>query len=357
MKNTRDSVLDFMRGHYLLSMFFGHMSYYVGNSLFTFYEGNSSLWASPAEGFVFLSGVFALASYNSKIIKHNLRSTFLFFWKKAAIFYALTVVLTLLYTILAHYLEKGPYVGNGFHYTDLPTLLFEAITLQYNYSWADLTQMYFYLFLLAPVIGFMFSKKLWMFVLGLSLYMWSTTLGRNSCEFWCVSFFEVSAWQFLFVLGMVAYNFKQLFLKLYVWFAKHFAARVLLYAIFGLTTIGSVADYFYKMLAADASRYIHLLVNKENLGIGRLVVFFVWFAFIYHIIKLNEKFLTSRLDWLYGLFGRNSLDTYIVQSAVLFGFFYLPLQYSFWKNTLYIALATAFVWVILKVKMQFKVLK
>lgn len=335
----RLEIFDLLRGHFLISMFFGHLSYYVGNSLFTAYEGNSSLWVSPAEGFIFLSGFFCTYIYLPKLLNGSFTSVLKSLWKKAIEMYFLSVFLTVIYTLVGVSLGKAPYVGNGLMYSGVLNLIRDALSLEYNYSWADIIMLYVPFFLVSPFILLAFKHRLKLIVLFISFIIWLQSFGKLSCSGFCISFFNVYAWQFLFILGMFIADSREIFISLHSMLVRNLLLKLSFFIVCLLLVILSVLDVFYKYFDPSVSKLIRMWVNKENIATLRIILFLYWFGVLYLFFERFKNFFVKKLGFIYLTFGSHSLLTYILQSVILFVFFYFPLRFSFWLNTLYESVA------------------
>ncbi len=249
------------------------------------------------------------------------------------------VTLTIIYTAVANYFGKGPNVSGGLQSFDFQTLVIKALTYKYNYSWADILMMYIPFLILAPLLLQAFKSRLSFLVLGISALLWASNLGKSSCDTFCVSFFEVTSWQFLFILGMFVAFKKDFFANLYQHVFSNVYLKGLVFIAFILTVIASVYDVFFQGFTGSTKEIMNILINKENIGAGRILVFGLWMCVYYFLIqKYIDKF-PKLLRFIYEELGKNSLTTYVIQSIVLFVFYYFPLRYSFWPNNLYQVLA------------------
>lgn len=223
-------------------------------------------------------------------------------------------------------------------------LVANTLLLRHVYGWADILVLYIPLLLIAPIILVLFKKRLAWVVLALSVLLWSVNFKNTNCTIACVSFFELTAWQLIFVLGMLAGFYKDTLANLYRNIKKFKLIKYSLVLLFIITVLLSVLNNIFE----NYKTYTDLLFNTETLGIGRIIVFALWFTVLYMSIEKYQSFTIKYFGWLYLTFGQNSLRTYIVQSAILFGFFYLPLPYSFWLNSLYYVFAILVTWGVVK---------
>jgi len=324
----------------LLAILVDHLNYYTGNSIFTFYNGNGRLWVSAAEGFVFLSGFFVSYVYYPKLAGGAVKNTFKILFKKSRNLYLWSIFLTLGYTALALNTNRYPMTLNVDSVSILKDLVLNTLILRHVYGWADILVLYIPLLLLAPIILLLFKKRLSWLVLALSVLIWSLNFKNTNCTLACVSFFELTSWQLIFVLGMLAGFYKDNLAKLYRYIKEFRLIKYSIVLLFIITVLLSVLNNI-----SDNYKYpSDLLFNTETLGIGRIIIFALWFTVFYMFIEKYKTFITKYLGWLYLTLGQNSLRTYIVQSTVLFGFFYLPLPYSFWLNSIYYLFAILVTW-------------
>lgn len=71
-----------------------------GPSLFHLLSGGGRLFASPAEGFFVISGILVGYIYGPRMVK-SFKHAAVKLWKRAFLLYALSVVFTLIYTVIA----------------------------------------------------------------------------------------------------------------------------------------------------------------------------------------------------------------------------------------------------------------
>lgn len=293
---------------------------------------------------MFLSGFFVTYIYYPKVNNRSAKRSFKVFFKKAAKLYFWSIFLTLGYTLIAFQTSKYPMPMNEIYSGNLKGMLLDTLLLKHVYGWADILVLYIPLLLAAPIILVLFKQNLSWLVLTLSVMMWSVNFNNTSCTFACVSFFDISSWQLMFILGMTSGLYKNKFAKYYKNIKNN---RRFKYLIIGLF-LSSIFLSAFSNFTNNYKTLTNAMFNTETLGIGRIIVFGVWFTFFYMLIEKYQRFITKYLGWLYLKFGQNSLQTYIVQSAILFGFYYLPIPYSFWLNSVYYIFAILLTWGLLK---------
>src|SRR5688572_10329756 len=94
----RDLRLDLLRGFCVFAMVVDHIG---GSSWLYALTGGNRWLVSAAEGFVFLSGLTMGLVYREKVRRLGLRATTRLVLRRAVTLYWLTVVLTLIFTVLA----------------------------------------------------------------------------------------------------------------------------------------------------------------------------------------------------------------------------------------------------------------
>ena len=332
----RNKVLDILRGHYLVAILVDHL--YRFPSLFEFYNGRGMLWVSAAEGFVFISGYLLGVINSPKLDTHG-------FWhvagkllKRAIKLHMISVFFTVVYSLIGLNAGYYPTIGQSIKYTNFWEIVLNALFLRYAYGWADLLLLYVILVALSPVIIYAVHRGFWYLVIFVSFTFWAGNLYFTDLPMISGSVFPLLAWQFMFVLGIVASKYRY---KLSEYYGKYFRANkklpiyLLLVVVLASLTL-SVQDFYYGMFSGPVKDWLVFLFDKYKLGPGRIVLFFVWFTFLYLATHLFYKQIVKYFGWLYLVFGENSLTTYIIQSIVLFSWFYFP-QYlipgDFWTNT------------------------
>lgn len=333
VRPTRNLKLDLLRGHYLIAILVDHLSYYVGASAFIFYNGYGNLWVSAAEGFVFLSGFFVGYIYYPRLLSTKFINIVRSLWTRALLIYIWSVLLTILYSVIGLKVGKAPLLGKGIVYDNILDIVVNAARFKYFYGWADILSVYIPYVLVSPFILYLIRRRMAWLVLSASFILWFLNLKNIECTRACISVFNLLSWQFLFILGIYIGSRKDTFKKIYNTKVKSRPGITLLLAVFFVTLYLSVLDTFYNLLPIQSRDMMGYLFGKLTLGPGRIAMFIIWITTMYLFIETFFSYLNKYLGWLFILFGKNSLATYIIQSLVLFAFFYLPFEYGYVRST------------------------
>lgn len=342
--------LDLMRGYFILLIGSIHLAYYP--SFFGAVDGRGQLWVSEAEGFFLISGLLIgiiRRNYIRKLclglgIKRMLGRG----WK----LYLASVILSVLYLVIGRTLTAYGIEGakGGLDIATQPfELIWRVISLQYSYGWADFLGYYAAYMFMAPIVLWLFFKKLWWIVGVLSLFVyvlrWSGDFG------WLNPFLQ---WQVYFFLGsIIGYNWGELnsrFKSVGTVVQKRLSAGVMLasVSIMAISLIVVVLPTFYSANSLPAGLYGHFIASLKSLGtnvmydhlflnnrIGLLrpVLALVVLAGLFAFVIKFETVIMKTIGKLLLPYGQNSLYVYVLQSACLFIVPFFLLAGNFYVNT------------------------
>ncbi len=344
----RNKVLDILRGHFLLAILVDHFHKFP--SIFEYYNGKGDLWVSAATGFVFISGLLLGVINFPKIKSHGMSFVAKHLIQRGVKLYFLSVLLTVLYSILGLYLGKWPYIGQGILYTNSKDILQNALLFKYSYGWADLLIFYAILLLISPLVIFLVHKGRWRGVLIVSFCLWLYAFITPGLQRYTGSYFPVISWQFLFVLGIIVGKYRS---KFSTWYRRYFTGEVIfpklvLVISFFSVLLLTILDVRLNAFSGRTKEIIDLLMNKLELGPGRIIAFFIWFTFLYVLVHTFYAYIAKYLGWLYFSFGKNSLLTYTIQSVILFASFYISTPGGFLLNSLITVFVILLNWVLVE---------
>lgn len=341
VKSNRILALDLLRGYFLAVILIDHLAQFPG--FFELFTGKGWLWASAAEGFFIISGVMVGIIRGKELQKQAFVVVAKKLWRRGGQLYLWAVGLTLLYTAIGLY-----FAGSADLKPDLATdasvltIVWNTITLQYIYGWADFLPHYAICMLIAPAGLYLLRKRLWWAVLLLSLAAWF----MRGTSF-------VIAWQLLFFGGMVAgYHLQDIQAWISTW--PSLRRKLVQRGIYSLTFVTLAASVTVvhvrpflegyqetgPMVVSNMSQYSQVLADrtgwlfdKITLAPGRIVVAALWFLTLYLLFRRFEAPIVRRLGWLLLPLGRNSLFVYIAQSAWVFALpLLLPSTTNLWLN-------------------------
>ncbi len=352
----RNNTLDLLRGHFLVAILIAH--FYKFPSPYIYYFGRGEMWVSSAPGFVFISGLVIGMISKKRIQKDGLKQATIKIFKRGFKLYVISVFLTVGYTVAALEIGRWQDLNYGILQAGYFEILWKSLLLQYSYGWADLLLYYsVMLMFVAPVVLFFLNKGWWKILLAFSTLLWLGLYfypGRTQLT---GSYIPVESWQFLFVVAMMCGYYKDKIAPIYrKYFYGEKSGRFLFVFFTGIAiTVGlSIGDRFYNSFRGEFGAFLDQILIKRELGPGLVFMFFYWFSALYYLFQRFERPITKWLGWLYLPFGKNSLLTYTVQSVFLFVQFYLPLQISYWWNTLSTTVLILVVWVSVIAILQFE---
>lgn len=312
----RLSKLDFLRGHYLIAVLVDHIGIVLGSSIFIFYNGNGFLWVSAAEGFVFLSGFFIgyLYVYSTKYSIGEVTRKLL---SKALQLYVITASLTIIYTLVIKQLGLNLDMGGTPHPGTTLEMIKNTLMLKYDYGWANIISLYVPYIFISPLVIYFFRKKAYWAVLIPSFLLWIYST-INPIVIPYVSHFSFLSWQFLFFLGVFAGSSFDSLVKAKKWVMERRWAVVTILSLFVITVFLSVLHAFYGQEILVGDRVLEILFVKYTIGYLRIPLFLLWMTAMYIIISFVYGRLPKFVKTVYETFGRNSLNTYILQSIFMF---------------------------------------
>lgn len=333
-KPSRILTLDLLRGLFLVIIFVDHLAY-APSLLFQFATGTSGTFASAAEGFFAISGILVGYIYGPRILK-NTKAIVIKIWRRALLLYGLTVGFTLFYAAWAGLLPGG-YSRQPNWEGSVGDLVLNAATLHFHFGWADFLARYAVFMVFAPLAIWLIAKhKAWI-VAVISIGTW--WLWRD-IPGWQI----FTAWQVIFMIGIII-GFYLPAIEKYATSQKHHLKQTLWWLVVGtavLTYIGVVLRYsilpFLDPQLTNALPQAWLgWLDRESLGLGRILVGILWFSGLYLLFRRFEQQINRLTLGALLLLGQNSLFVYSFEALVIFTIdvlFPAPLHASILLNTI-----------------------
>ena len=378
----RIDALDLMRGWFLVVIAADHLLRFP--SIFDPFTGRGLLWVTAAEGFFFISGMLVGIARGRDVHTKGIQAATKKVWSRAAKLYVASVVLSLLYTFVAYYLQSRGVTaikGGLIHFGSAWDLLINTLTLGYNYGWADFLGYYAVFLALSPLALLLLRHRLWWVIVWISLTLW---LVKDLVNLPFPSFYGI--WQVYFFLGMVfGHHFGAI--RTYFELLPQRAARLIRGGIVVLSAITVVAsliltfgtpffldhgrsltgllaalhlpppaafyDFFFNV---KENRVFNELLQNNRTGILRLPLFLLWFAALFIVVRRYEDRITRYAGWLLLPLGKNSLYVYIIQSVLAFSVPLLFLPFNFAVNSLINVAAILICWVAVKRRFLFRII-
>lgn len=352
-KTKRIATLDLLRGYFLIVILVNHFNHFPG--FFDIFTGRGALWASAAEGFFLVAGIMVGLIRGREAKNGQLWSAVKKLWKRAVLLYVCAIGLTLLFTIIGWQLVGQAGLKPGLSGSSFIGTVWETITLQYIYGWADFLQFYAVYLLAAPLALWLLVKRLWWVVIILSLAVF--TQRSHSHFVW---------WQLYFFIGTVVGFYLQ---SIENWGHKLPREKrqwglALLYGL-SLVTLaisvmfGVVRPFIIShpgFLTEQLSSLKALLVDWggtvdpwfdrwSNYGLGRLPIALLWFSALYVFVRSHEAKVEKYLGGLLMPLGQNALLVYSFDAALLFGLVLVsPTDKNILANVALSALAIGLSW-------------
>lgn len=320
---NRILTLDLLRGYFLLVIILNHLHFYPSG--LEWITGQSFLYTSTAEGFFLISGITLGIVRGVKLLEKPFMYAAKLLFKRSFQLYLTSIILVILFTLLGWVFFSDPGIKYGLFQPigDIWGLIWQAVTLQYTYGWADYLRLYALFIFFSPLALWLLRRGLWYVVLLASTLVWALypisplPVGELAMPL---------SWQFVFFVGFIIgfhYRTVQAWWKRQSLVAKRLLFSSLLtvsivtlvaniYIVFGhdIPGIGPVLELHDKLF----SPYF----NKDQLPLPRLLLFAVWFSTLYLLFLRFETPIRRFAGWLLLPFGSNSLYVYTIQAFVVF---------------------------------------
>jgi hypothetical protein len=219
------------------------------------------------------------------------------------------------------------------------------MTFSQDLGWTDFLKYYvIYLILSIPLL-FLLKQKMWYLVIGLAILSWiEPRLAYLPIN---VNYF---IWFTYFSLGITfGYHYdyiKKVYYGLPIWLKSLlpvaiiiiFVATILLNWFINYYKFPNTLNIFDHLRSFTTYRWRsnsfteQYLINNRT-GILRLPVFLIYASGIFIIFEKCESLIKSKLDWLLGEIGRNSLRAFVIGGIFTFIFKLWANDTSFIYNT------------------------
>lgn len=333
-KPARILTFDLLRGLFLVIIFVDHLAY-APSLFFQFATGTTGAFASAAEGFFAISGILVGYIYGPKILK-NTKTVITKLWRRALLLYGLAVGFTLFYTTWASLLPDG-YVRQPNWQGSVGDLLFNAVTLQFHFGWADFLARYAVFMVFAPLVLWLIAKHRAWIVAVISIGAW--WLWRD-IPGWQI----FTAWQVIFMIGIIiGYYLPTIEEHVRAWSTN--IKHILWWTVVGIAAISylaivlrfSVLPFFTPNLSSNPSAEWLAVFDRDSLESLRMAVGIVWFSGLYLLFRRFEQQINRITMGTLLLLGQNSLFVYSFEALVIFSidiFIPAPVHVSIILNTI-----------------------
>lgn len=322
MSFSRIDTLDLLRGYFLLVIILNHMHYYPSG--LEWITGQSFLYASTAEGFFLISGIVLGIVRGAKLIDTPFKTASKLLLKRAFQLYLTSIILVIIFTLIGWLVMSNPGLKFGVlePVGDIGALLWQTITLQYTFGWADYLRLYAIFIFASPLALWLLRKGLWYIVLLASVAVWALfPIGTTEGTLW-----QPVSWQLIFFVGFIlGFHWK----NITAWWKRKSPVikKITIATIVSVAVVTLVANIFivfghklpgigYELMRIDENWSTYF--NKDQLPLLRLLLFGTWFIALYWLFTRFAPFIKKWLGWLLLSFGTNSLYVYTIQAFVVF---------------------------------------
>lgn len=324
VKRRRIATLDLLRGFLLFVIILDHSP--LSPRLTDLLSGGGDLIVSAAEGFFIISGILVGYLYAHKIILST-RSTVRKIWKRALILYSLSLATTLLFThigLATHDPTNPSHIYRG-SFLDI-SFWQSLISLEYTYGWADFLSRYAVFMFFSPICLLLIAiKKSYVLAIASVLLWWISPI---------IGLQQFTAWQILFVFGMIAGSQLETILDTLKKTQYHLLLRGIVATFFITGFLSLYVVLIYPFLRdshilpgtlwtpsdqlSDAYNSIRPYFDKETLGVGRIIMAGIWFIALFTIFSKYEKSIQKYTRGMFVFLGKNTLPIYVIHSGVIF---------------------------------------
>lgn len=363
--SRRILALDLLRGYFLFDMVLNHLNYWP--NLLDWTDARGQLFATGAEGFFLISGIVLGIVRGQKLRDQPIKIASKLLLKRAFQLYATYVVSILVFTFLGWwFFMHNPGLKYGIADPSTPPLLmiWQTLTFQYIYGWADYLRMYAVFLLLSPLVIWLLRKGYWWIVMGASALVWAVAPRPD----WPANTFtQPYHWQLLFFAGMtIGFNWN----AITAWW-QSISLRVRKVFIPVLVTLTGIAVAFNVFLVfgtyfgPGATAFVNTMhgllatpFDKENLGFWRVIYSTACFGSGLWLFTRFDKLIKKYTGWLLIPFGTNSLYVYTVSAFLIF---FVQLLVPSGSTNLLINAALTFallgaIWLMIRFRVLFKVI-
>ncbi len=256
LRRPRLGSIDLLRGFFIFVMLVDHVARFP--NIYDLISGRNLLWFSAAEGFVIISGLLVGYIYTHKILEQP-KIVVMRLYRRALVLYIAVVSLALFFIAYEHFvLHEGSFVSESGSFF---RLLFQIITLQYSYGWAEFLTHYVLFLLFAPLGLYLIAKKRTLLLLALSCALWVVNLWSGAEQ---TRYEFTASWQFLFFIGMAVGAH---LLSINSWIRHHLSKKtiqIVTYSLWGIAIILFLVNSFLS--------YGATLISQTFPGFGQLSI-------------------------------------------------------------------------------------
>ena len=295
----RNQLIDFLRGLCLILMTIDHLPH----DIFEAFTWQTFGFISAAEGFVFLSGLASGLVYGRVAVRQGIATARRRIWRRALILYLANAALITLRVLAAK--EKIVVLERGIH----PgwSLWFKSLLCIEAPGYAEILRLYFFFFLLLPVVFWAFLRNKFLAVIAVSAGLWlAAALGYGLVAFPELGYFDPISWQLLFVAGAF-FGFKSIRTR------EELEAPTLVTGLSFLIFLAFLLFRHWHFLTGHArpAYFQWLLGWRRTLPFSRVLDFTVFTILVYGVRRPLASFVKTSPGQAVAFLGRHSLQVFI----------------------------------------------
>ncbi len=329
-KIPRIVTFDLMRGFFLIAIIINHLALFP--NMLDWWGMRGYLLVTTAEGFFLLSGVILGIVRGAKLIDTPLKEVTKIILRRAWQLYITHIVLVVGLTLIAWYVYAGnPSIKFGVMEShSWLQLIWQTVSLQYIYGWADYLRFYAIFIALSPLAFWLLRNGKWYIVLIASYLVWFLfPIDFRALDWEVVELLQPVPWQALFFTGVViGFHWPDIS----QWCTAHkkvltrYVVPPIVVLAIGLLAWNVVAVFAKEFVDANWAQQASydawsLRMNefhKEQLPLARFALFMLWFWVAFLIVRRFEKLIVTYAGWLLIPFGTNSLYVYTLHAVIIF---------------------------------------
>lgn len=326
----RIATFDILRGYFLIGILIDHLAFFP-NGL-DWWSARGGLFVSMAEGFFIISGILLGIIRGAKAVDMPFPKVAKLLLDRGFRLYVVSIVLTAIFTSLAWlFFMDNP--GLKFDVASAGTpiwqLIWETLTLQYFYGWADYLRLYAVFIAVSPLFVWLLRKGKWYIGLLVSVGVWLLFPDPQVASGLDQERAQLLSWQLIFFMGMTIGFYWAHLTEFWHKLSKKLQKGILI-AVYSLTSITllynvaimlSTMGYDFSFMGVTAQLQHDLYVaffDKEQLPLARILLFLLWFSAAFSLVRRFEKPIIRWMGWLLVTFGTNSLYVYTVNAFMIF---------------------------------------
>ena len=346
-KPSRILTFDLMRGYFLVAIILDHLKFFP-NGL-DIWSARGDLFVTTAEGFFLISGIVLGIVRGSKLLDKPFSQVARLLISRSFQLYITAICLVLIFTLIGWAAIDNPGLKTGViaPTTNFFDVIWQIVTLQYFYGWADYLRLYALFMLASPLALWLLRQGQWYVLLIASFLLWLVFPTNPETPDLAQELFQPLTWQLIFFGGMTI-GFYWHHITLWWQTLSHRLRSALTYSIIGLAAITLVlnllitfAPDFVASLDHASDLHYKLYIeffDKERLPLSRIILFLIWFWASFALFQRFEPFIVRLFGWLLLPFGTNSLYVYTIHAFLIF-LIHLWLQPGYWTTNLIVSVA------------------